>query len=78
MSQFQQYPGQPQGAPMNNLDMRNPNNFLKTVSPMMTSFGGEMLEKQTSTWFSNFSVFWNSLKIYFAVNKRFLLLNYCH
>jgi len=56
----------------NQLNMNN-SEFLKTVTPMMTTFGGEMLEKQKSVWNSNFSVFWNSLKIYFAVNNTYVL-----
>lgn len=32
-----------------------------------------MFERQTSSWSSNFSVFWNSLKIYFAVNNSYVV-----
>lgn len=50
--------------------------FLNKMSPMMSSLGGvggEMLKSQTSTWASNFSVFWNSLRIYFAVTSGYVI-----
>lgn len=50
--------------------------FLNKMSPMMSSLsgvGGEMLKSQTSTMASNFSVFWNSLKIYFAVTTGYVM-----
>ena len=50
--------------------------FLNKMSPMMSSLsgvGGEMLKSQTNTWASNFSVFWNSLKIYFAVTSGYVV-----
>ena len=53
--------------PMNN----NYTSFLNGVSPeLMGSIGGKMIQNQTSSWFSSFGVFWNSLKVYFAVNNR--------
>lgn len=45
--------------------------FLNGVSPeLMGSIGGKMIQSQTSSWSSSFGVFWNSLKVYFAVNNR--------
>jgi hypothetical protein len=56
---------------MSQFGLAAPDSFLNPK--LINTFGGqanEMLEKQTSTWWSNFSVFWHSLKIYFAVHNR--------
>ena len=79
----QQYNQYNQNPPQYNNNQNNNASFLNGVSPqLMSSIGGEMLQRQTSSWTSSFSVFWNSLKIYFAVNNRliiyfsYVLINY--
>ena len=73
-SQSQQaYPIYPQQQSTNNNQFNlNNNDFLRTMTPM-AALGGKMFEERTSSWFSSFTVIWNSLKLYFAVNNSYVL-----
>ena len=68
----QAYPNYPQQQSTSNNNNQFNNDFLRTMTPM-AALGGKMFEERTSSWFSSFTVIWNSLKLYFAVNNSYVL-----
>lgn len=84
MTYGQQYTtGNPQNIYLNSQTQESSGNapkqygdFLNNMPPMISTLGGDIIKNQTLSWYSSFSTFFLSLKVYFAVTNRSVIIKY--